>query len=341
MSCCSGGCSCGKSSQTPAQEQMFLAQLDTTKGMLATHDWMKGLSNLKVQEEIIEVRFKNNRKEFYRNGRMLRLKKDDRIVVDVEGGHDLGTVSLTGELARKRFDKNASGKQQSSLNQVYRIANENDLEKWLEARKNDRQALIRCRELAGSLGLQMSISDVEFRGDGKKITVYYTADGRVDFRELLKHLMTEFKMKIELRQIGARQNAARTGGIGSCGRELCCSTWKTEMNSVKTDAARKQDLSISASRLAGQCGKLKCCLNYELETYLEAWESFPAELISLETDRGIMKPLNADVLKGVVQYGFEDNKTLLRYTISIDHVKEYISLNKKGKVIKTGNLQVN
>jgi cell fate regulator YaaT (PSP1 superfamily) len=320
---------------------MFLAQLDTTKGMLATHDWMKGLSNLKVQEEFIEVRFKNNRKEFYRNGRMLRLKKDDRIVVDVEGGHDVGTVSLTGELARKRFDKNASGKQQSFLNQVYRIANENDLEKWLEARKNDRQALLRCRELAGSLGLQMSISDVEFRGDGKKITVYYTADGRVDFRELLKLLMAEFKMKIELRQIGARQNAARTGGIGSCGRELCCSTWKTEMNSVKTDAARKQDLSISASRLAGQCGKLKCCLNYELETYLEAWESFPAELISLETDRGIMKPLNADVLKGVVQYGFEDNKTLLRYTISIDHVKEYISLNKKGKVIKTVNLQVN
>lgn len=341
MSCCSGGCSCGKSSQTPAQEQMFLAQLDTTKGMLATHDWMKGLSNLKVEEEIVEVRFKNNRKEFFRNGRMLRLQKDDRIVVDVEGGHDVGTVSLTGELARKRFDKNAPGKQLTSLNQVYRIANETDIQKWLSARQSDRSAMLTCRELAGSLGLEMNISDVEFRGDGKKITVFYTADGRVDFRELLKLLMSEFKIKIELRQIGARQNAARTGGIGSCGRELCCSTWKTEMTSVKTDAARKQDLSMNASRLAGQCGKLKCCLNYELETYLEAWESFPAELINLETDRGIMKPLNADVLKGVVQYGLEDSKTDIRYTISIDHVKQFISLNKKGKVVKTGRLQAN
>lgn len=320
---------------------MFLAQLDTSKGMLATHDWMKGLSGLRVGEEIIEVRFKNNRKEFYRNSRILRLQKDDRIVVDVEGGHDVGTVSLTGELARKRYERNASDRQKASLKNVYRIANDTDIEKWLEARKNDRSALLKCRELAGSLRLQMSISDVEFRGDGKKITVYYTADGRVDFRELLKLLMSEFSMKIELRQVGARQNAARTGGIGSCGRELCCSTWKTEMNSVKTDAARAQDLSMNASRLAGQCGKLKCCLNYELETYLEAWESFPAELINLETDRGIMKPLNADVLKGVVLYGFDDNKTLLRYTISIDHVKEYITLNKKGKVVKTGSLQAN
>ncbi len=341
MACCSGGCGCGKSNQTPAQEQIFLAQLDTSKGMLATHDWMKGLSGLKVEEEIIEVRFKNNRKEFYRNSRMLRLQKDDRIVVDVDGGHDVGTVSLTGDLARKRFETNASEKQRASIHQVYRIATETDIEKWLDARKNDRSAMLKCRELAGSLGLQMNISDVEFRGDGKKITIYYTADGRVDFRQLLKLLMKEFKMKIELHQIGARQNAARTGGIGSCGRELCCSTWKTEMNSVKTNAARKQDLSLSTSRLAGQCGKLKCCLNYELETYLEAWETFPAELINLETDRGIMKPLNADVLKGVVQYGFEDAKTNIRYTISIDHVKQYISLNKKGKVVKTGRLQSN
>jgi hypothetical protein len=232
MSCCSGGCGCGKRSHTPAQEQIFLAQLDTSRGMLATHDWMKGLSNLKVEEEVIEVRFKNNRKEFYRNGRMLRLKKDDRIVVDVEGGHDVGTVSLTGELARKRFEKNASGKQLSALNQVYRIANETDLEKWLDARKNDRQALLRCRELADSLGLQMSISDVEFRGDGKKITVYYTADGRVDFRELLKRLMAAFKMKIELRQIGARQNAARTGGI-STGRANNISTYPAVTGAAK------------------------------------------------------------------------------------------------------------
>ena len=187
---------------------------------------------------------------------MLRLEKDDRVVVDVEGGHDLGTVSLTGELAKKRWQKNYPGEQKNTLRQVYRIAADADTERWLEARKQDRPALLRCRQLAAQLELEMSISDVEYRGDGKKITVYYTADHRVDFRELLKLLMDEFKMKIELRQIGARQNAARTGGIGSCGRELCCSTWKTDMNSVKTDAARKQELSLNASRLAGQCGKL-------------------------------------------------------------------------------------
>lgn len=339
MACCSGGCGCGKSDQTPVQEQLFLARLSTEIGMLATHDWMKGLANLKLEEEVIEVRFKNNRKEFFRNGRNLRLNKDDRVVVDIEGGHDVGTISLTGALAKKQFDKKGSGRQKSSLSQVYRIASESDTEKWLEARKEDRPALMKCRQMAASLNLEMSIGDVEFRGDGKKLTIYYTADGRVDFRELLKHLMHEFKIKIELRQIGARQNAARTGGIGSCGRELCCSTWKTEMNSVKTSAARTQDLSLNASRLAGQCGKLKCCLNYELETYLEAWESFPAELINLETDRGILKPLNADVLKGEVQYTFDEPKLDTRYIITIDRVKEYITLNKKGKLIQTSRLE--
>ncbi|MEX0986462.1 MAG: regulatory iron-sulfur-containing complex subunit RicT [Bacteroidales bacterium] len=340
MSCCSGGCSCGKSDQTPVQEQVYLAQLKTNDGMLSTHDWMIGLNNLKVDEEIIEVRFKNNRKEFFRNGRLLRLEKDDRIVVDIEGGHDVGIVSLTGDLAGKQFANKSRNQDKNTLKQVYRIANEADVEKWLEARKKDRPALVKCRELASSLGLEMSIGDVEFRGDVKKLTVYYTADGRVDFRELLKFYMNEFKMKIEMRQIGARQNAARTGGIGSCGRELCCSTWKTEMNSVKTDAARTQDLSLNASRLAGQCGKLKCCLNYELETYLEAWESFPAELINLETDRGILRPLNADVLKGEVQYSFEEPKLTTRYVLSIDQVKEYIMLNKKGKLVETGQIQV-
>lgn len=216
MGCCSGECGCGKSEQTPAQEQLFLARLSTEKGMLSTHDWMKGLTNLRLEEEVIEVRFKNNRKEFFRNSRNLRLNKDDRVVVDIEGGHDVGTVSLTGALAKKQFDKKGSGRDKSLLNQVYRLANETDTEKWLEARKEDRPAMMRCREMAASLHLDMNIGDAEFRGDGKKLTIYYTADKRVDFRELLKHLMHEFKMKIEMKQIGARQNAAKTGGIGSC-----------------------------------------------------------------------------------------------------------------------------
>jgi cell fate regulator YaaT (PSP1 superfamily) len=307
--------------------------------MLATHDWMKDLQNLKLEEEVIEVRFKNNRKEFFRNNRLLGLKKDDRVVVDAEGGHDVGTVSLTGALAKRQYDKKGGGSKISALNSVYRIAREPDLEKWLEAKKKERPALLKCREMAASLKLSMSIGDVEFRGDGKKLTIFYTADERVDFRELLKLCMHEFKMKIELRQIGARQNAARTGGIGSCGRELCCSTWKTDLNSVKTSAAQTQDLSLNASRLAGQCGKLKCCLNYELETYLEAWESFPAQLINLETDRGILKPLNADVLKGEVLYSFEEPMLNTRYIISVDRVKEYITLNKKGTLIQTKQLE--
>ncbi len=339
MACCSGGCGCGKSDQNPVQEQLFLARLSTEKGMLSTHDWMKGLPNLRLEEEVIEMRFKNNRKEFFRNSKDLRLNKDDRVVVDIEGGHDVGTVSLTGALAKKQFDKKENGRKISALNHVYRIASETDTNKWLDARTKDRSAMIRCREMAASLNLDMSIGDVEFRGDGKKLTIYYTADGRVDFRELLKRVMHEFNMKIEMKQIGARQSAAKTGGIGSCGRELCCSTWKTEMNSVKTSAARTQDLSLNASRLAGQCGKLKCCLNYELETYLEAWESFPAELINLETDRGILRPLNADVLKGEVQYSFDEPKLNTRYIISIDRVKEYISLNKKGTLIQTKQLE--
>jgi len=308
--------------------------------MMATHDWMAGFNQLSVDNEIVEVRFKNNRKEFYLNNRMIRLEKDDRVVVDVEGGHDLGTVSLTGSLAEKQFSKKSPGTEKTGLRSVYRKAKDVDLDNWLEARRNDRAFMIKCRELAAELGLDMSISDAEIRADNKKVTFFYTADGRVDFRELLKKLMDAFRMKIEMRQIGARQNAARTGGIGSCGRELCCSTWKTDMQSVKTDAARKQDLSLSASRLAGQCGKLKCCLNYELETYLEAWESFPAEIINLDSDKGVLSPVNADILKGVVHYSLGENGIEGRYTLSIDQVKKFISLNKKGKLVLTNRLEV-
>jgi len=338
MSCCGGTCSCGKSDQTPVQEQLFLAQLNSSKGMLSTHDWMSGLSHLKVDEEIVEVRFKNNRKEFFRNNRLLRLSKDDRIVVDVEGGHDLGTISLTGELAKRQFEKKESNTDISSLRKIYRLATEADLISWLEARKNDRSVLLKCRELAAGLNLKMNLNDAEIRADNKKVTFYYTANGRVDFRELLKLLMDQFKMKIEMHQFGLRQNAARTGGIGSCGRELCCSTWKTEMHSVKTEAAKKQDLSLSSSRLAGQCGKLKCCLNYELETYLEAWDAFPSELINLESDKGLLKPLNADVLKGEVQYSYAETENSDRITISIDQVKKFISLNKKGKLVEISRI---
>jgi len=338
MSCCEGNCSCGKGTQTLVQENLALVQLSTSQGMLSTHDWMNGLESLKVKEEVVEVRFKNNRKEFFRNARGIRIGKDERVVVEAETGHDLGTVSLAGELAGSQFGQKEVSQKISSLKQIYRKASEADLEKWLLAKRRERQVLLEARSIASRLNLLMSIGDVEFRGDGRKVIVYYTADGRIDYRTLIKEYAAAFRVRIEMKQIGVRQSAAKTGGLASCGRELCCSTWKTDMSSVKTDAARTQNLSLNVSKLAGQCGKLKCCLNYELDTYLEAWEQFPAELISLDSDRGTLIPVQPDVLKGIVYYTLSGEVDRNRYLIPIEQVKLYIELNKKGKRIKTAEL---
>lgn len=305
---------------------------------MATHDWMKGLGALTLDEEVVEVRFKNNRKAFFRNNPGISLAKDDRVVVEVEGGHDLGTVSLNGALAEKQFAQKGEGVKKSSLMRIYRRATQVDVEHWLEAKRREREVLLRSRSFAAELQLEMSISDVEFRGDGKKVTIYYTADKRVDFRELIRKYATAFRVKIEMRQIGARQSAAKVGGMGTCGRELCCSTWNNETKSVKTESARVQNLSLSASKLAGQCGKLKCCLNYELATYLEAWEQFPAELIELETDRGSLLPVQPDVLKGVVYYVLSGGNDQSRFEIPIEKVKKYIALNKEGRKVETGRI---
>jgi cell fate regulator YaaT (PSP1 superfamily) len=314
-----------------------MVQLPISQGMLSTYDWMKGLGGMTVSEEVVEVRFKNNRKEFFINRQMTRLGKDDRVVVEAEGGHDLGTVSLAGPLAEKNYHQKEY-REKKDLKQIYRKATGVDLEKWLKSKKLEREVLLRARILANQLGLEMKITDCEFRADGKKVTVFYTADGRIDFRELVKLYASEFRVRIEMKQIGVRQGAARVGGLGTCGRELCCSTWKTEMNSVNATAARVQNVSQSTSRLAGQCGKLKCCLNYELEVYLEAWEKFPPSLIELETDRGILVPLQPDVLKGIVYYSFPDENAHTRFVIPIDKVKEYISQNKRGKRVITANI---
>lgn len=333
MACCEGNCSCGKNKQSPVQENIHLVQLSSRQGKLSTFDWMKGLGNLKVDEDVVEVRFKNNRKSFYRNTLGKAVSKDDRIVVEVDGGHDVGTVSLTGQLADKQHLQKNPGEEKATLKRIYRKATRADLDNWLKAKRRERDVLLEARKLAGELGLVMSISDVEFQGDGRKATVFYTAESRVDFRELVKRYASAFQVRIEMRQIGVRQEAAKIGGIGSCGRELCCSTWKTGMNSVKTEAVKFQGLSLSPSKLAGQCGKLKCCLNYELETYLEAWEQFPARLIELETDRGLLVPLQPDILNGTVLYGESTGNA--RFEIPVEQVKRYISLNKKGKLVES------
>jgi cell fate regulator YaaT (PSP1 superfamily) len=320
------------------QENLALVQMSTSQGMLSTQDLMKDLSSFTIKEEVTEVRFKNNRKAFFRNPKGIRLNKDDRVVLESDGGHDLGTISLSGDLAQKQFELKHSASPASKLKQIYRKATKVDLDKWLEAKRRERNVLLESRSMARELELEMSIGDVEFRGDGKKVTITYTADGRVDFRELIRKYAIAFGVRIEMKQIGARQNAAKVGGIGSCGRELCCSTWKSDMSSVKTEAARSQNLNLNASKLAGQCGKLKCCLNYELDIYLEAWEQFPAELISLESDRGILFPVQPDVLKGIVYYTLTGQGDRSRYVIPIEQVKSYISLNKNGEKVKSAGL---
>jgi cell fate regulator YaaT (PSP1 superfamily) len=306
--------------------------------MLPTFDWMQGIQTLSVDEEVVEVRFKNNRKDFYRNRFGIKLEKDDRVVVEVDGGHDLGTVSLTGGLAEKQFHQKSRTQEKHHLRRIYRKATAVDLDNWLTAKRREREVLLEARKISGLLGLEMSIGDVEFQGDGRKVTIFYTAEERVDFRELVRKYASAFRVKIEMRQIGVRQEAAKIGGIGSCGRELCCSTWKTDMGSVKSDAARTQNLSLTTSKLAGQCGKLKCCLNYELDTYLEAWEQFPSDLIKLESDRGDLTPLYPDVLRGTVTYGLSEGSELTRFEIPVDKVKLYITLNKKGTRIDTGRI---
>jgi cell fate regulator YaaT (PSP1 superfamily) len=217
MSCGTERCGCGKNDQTLAQEQLVLTRLSSEKGMLSTHNWMGRLTNLKPEEEVIEVRFRNNRKEFFRNGRNLRLNKDDWVVVDMEDGYDVGTVSVTGTIAKKQFEKKGRGTDLLSLKQVCRVASEADMKKWIQVRKKERTALIRCREIAASLNPEMSIGDVEFRVDGKRLTIYCSNDGSVEYSELLEYCMNEFKTKIELRQKGAGQNTAKRGNRGSCG----------------------------------------------------------------------------------------------------------------------------
>jgi len=244
---------------------------------LGVFDW---LANMKLPQgmkpfDIAEIRFKNGRKSFYKNTKNLSLNVGDIVVVEASPGFDVGVVSIVGELARIQVNKKSGNKENTETPQIYRIANQDDVQKWIEARNLEKEVMYQARTLAVNLNLDMKISDVEYQGDLTKATFYYTSDDRVDFRQLIKDMAEKFKVRIEMRQIGSRQEASRLGGIGSCGRELCCSTWLTDFRSVSTSAARYQQLSLNPQKLAGQCGKLKCCLNYELDMYLDAIKHFP------------------------------------------------------------------
>jgi cell fate regulator YaaT (PSP1 superfamily) len=297
--------------------------------MLSTYNWLKDLPDTSHISNIVEVRFKGTRKEFFKNEDHLPIKIGDLVVVACSPGHDLGYVSLTGTLAKKQFERKIKKQDRYTWNKIYRKATEVDIKKWEIARKRENPVMVRARQIAAELGLNMKIGDVEFRGDNAKAIFYYIADDRVDFRELIKHYAREFQIKVEMKQIGARQEAGRVGGIGSCGRELCCSTWRTDFSSVTSEAALKQGLSPNAEKMAGKCGKLKCCLMYELDSYLEAQDDFPTELLMLEMEKGIAKHLKTEILNKKIWYMVEAYSAQ-PVVLNLEDVKKIIQLNKRG-----------
>src|SRR5690554_5915076 len=301
---------------------------------LTVFDW---LSNMQLPASMepfnaVEVRFKNGRKEFFQNPEELTLSIGDIVATEASPGHDIGIITLTGELVRVQMKKKRIPLKLETLPKIYRKASQKDIDVWQACRERENAVQKRSREIAIRLGLQMKISDVEFQGDGSKVIFYYTAEERVDFRELIKEFARTFNARIEMKQVGFRQEAARLGGIGSCGRELCCSTWLTDFRSVNTTAARYQQLSLNPQKLAGQCGKLKCCLNYELDTYLEALDSFPNTETRIFTKRGEAHCQKLDIFKEVMWFAYVDNMANW-YKLEVEQVKELLEMNKQGQQI--------
>ncbi len=287
---------------------------------LSVFDWLSNINNpSQSQTDFVEVRFKNDRKFFYKNVNNLPLHMGSVITVESSPGHDIGVVSLTGELVKIQMKKkNVS--EENPL-KIYRLANQKDIEVWQDARGKEEAVKIQARKIAIALNLEMKITDVEFQGDGAKVTFFYTAETRVDFRQLIKEFASLFRTKIDMKQIGFRQEAAKVGGIGSCGRELCCSTWLTDFRSVNTNAARYQQLSINPQKLAGQCGKLKCCLNYELDNYLDALSHFPSSSTTLDTEKGKAFCIKIDVFKKRMWFAYADH-SMAWYDLDVDDVKK-------------------
>lgn len=299
---------------------------------LHTHNWLDDYPEMQDCTNLVEVQFKNTRKCFYINSNDIDLNQGDVVAVEALPGHDIGTVTLTGKLVLLQMKKNNFRPNEKGLKRIYRIAREGDLEKYERAKAREEITMIRSREIAQDLGLDMKIGDVEYQGDGNKAIFYYIADGRVDFRQLIKILASEFRVKVEMKQIGARQEAGRIGGIGPCGRQLCCSGWLTNFKSVSTSAARIQELSINPQKLAGQCAKLKCCLNYEVDAYIEAQKKLPSREVPLETKEGKYYHFKTDIFSGVMTYSLGKNSMSALVSIHKDRVYEIINLNKKGVI---------
>jgi cell fate regulator YaaT (PSP1 superfamily) len=335
MGCGSGGCGTEKNG-IPAgcKDNGSCGASSGGCNKLNVFDWLGNMSMPEGQKpfDIVEVRFKNSRKEFFRNTNNLSIGVGDVIAVEASPGHDIGLVSLTGELVRLQLKKKNINFDSDEIRKIYRKAKQGDIEKWKEAQALEVNSMYRARTIALKLGLAMKLSDVEYQGDKSKAIFYYTAEARVDFRELIKVLADEFKVRIEMRQIGSRQEAARLGGIGACGRELCCSTWLTDFRTVTTSAARYQQLSLNPSKLAGQCGKLKCCLNYELDSYLDTLKEFPnMDSKKLLTKKGEAFLQKTDIFKRMMWFSYKHESNVF-IPMKVDKVKEVLEMNAKDEL---------
>ncbi len=324
------GCSCGSTKNGTVSGCNNNGACNTGGcNKMNVFDW---LSNMDMPREdkfnVVEVRFKNGRKDFFVNSERLSLTTGDAVVVEVQSGHHIGHVSMQGELVRLQMQKKKIPFD-SEIKKIYRVAHQKDLEKFEEVKKRELPTLYRTREIIRDTKLEMKLSDIEYQADNAKATFFYSADDRVDFRELIKMLAGEFKIRVEMRQISLRQEAGRLGGIGVCGRELCCSTWLSDFKNVATSAARYQNLSLNPSKLSGQCGRLKCCLNYELETYMEALEDIPKVEGPLLTEKGEATLQKTDIFRKIMWFGFASENTW--YPLNVDRVNQILSLNREGK----------
>ncbi len=336
------GCgSCGSTSKTGVSGCKNNGTCGTSGcNKLNSFDWLIDM-DLSMDEKfnIVEIRFKNGKKEFFRNVNKFALYNGDAVIVDVPSGHHLGHVALQGELVRLQMQKKKV-ENNDEIRSVYRLATERDIEKYEEYSAKEQTTLHRTREIISEYKLKMKLTDVEYQADGTKATFYYSAEDRVDFRELIKRLASEFRVRIEMRQISLRQEAGRLGGIGSCGRELCCSTWLTEFKSVTTTAARYQNLSLNPGKLSGQCGRLKCCLNYELDTYMDALKDIPEIKRPLLTSKGEARLQKTDIFKKIMWFGYANDNSWI--PISVDRAKEIIKQNQEGKkpaTLKEDNIE--
>jgi cell fate regulator YaaT (PSP1 superfamily) len=300
---------------------------------LAVHNWLSDVAARPPVEDLFEVRFKNTHKGFYRNVNGLVLAPGDIVAVEASSGHDIGIVSLDGPLVARQMARQRVRTGTHEFRKIYRKAKSFDIEKWQEAIAREHTTMIQSRKITAALNLDMKIGDVEFQGDGSKAIFYYIADGRVDFRELIKRLAEEFHIRVEMRQIGVRQEAGLIGGLGVCGRELCCSQWMSGFSTVNTHAARWQELSPNPQKLTGQCGKLKCCLNHEVATYIEAQKDFPVVAAPLETTDGLLFLQKTDILKGEMFFSSDPSGSGEHIAVPVARVKDYIALNKKGTKI--------